>query len=113
MDGRSPLSVRFLLRRSGPSPAPRVAGYQDVWRRFDVLNSCHCIHGAQAVQRGAVERQEAGASSQRLQSDVRLIEQTSLRQARDLAEKERAISALQNKVGCPSFHVSFLCIVQA
>lgn len=51
-----------------------------------------------------MERQEAAELSQRLQSDVRIIEQTSLRQVRDLAEKERAIGVLQNKVGNTPVH---------
>ena len=53
----------------------------------------------QAVQRGAAERLEAADVSQRLQSDVRLIEQSSLRHVRVIAEKERALGSLQNKVG--------------
>ena len=53
--------------------------------------------GVQAVQRAAAERQDAADVSQRLQSDVRIIEQSSLRHVRLIAEKERALGSLQNK----------------
>lgn len=58
----------------------------------------------QAVQRSATERQDATDISQRLQSDVRIIEQNSVRQMRELAERERALGSLQNKVWLQPHH---------
>ena len=56
------------------------------------------------MQRSATERQDATDISQRLQSDVRIIEQNSVRQMRELADKERALGSLQNKVWLQHHH---------
>ena len=52
----------------------------------------------QAAQRGATAQVEATDARQRLASDLRIAEAASARQARELADRERDVGMLRNKV---------------
>ena len=60
----------------------------------------------QAAQRGTAAQAEAADARQRLQSDLRIAEAVAARQARELADREREVGTLRNKV-CRGQHVGF------